>query len=88
MKIENISSFKLNHNRVLQNRIKEKYFIKIDNFKKSNLRLNTDKVYHNNSIDLEQANSERKHNVLYSQIGLIGFSLMITLSIMYSIGGF
>ncbi len=42
----------------------------------------------NNSIDLEQANSERKHNVLYSQIGLIGFSLMITLSIMYSIGGF
>ncbi len=87
MKIENVASFELNHNRILQNRIKEKYFIKIDNLKKSNLRLNMDKVYHNNSIDLKKANSERKDNVLYNQIGLIGFSLMITLSIMYSIGG-
>ncbi len=73
-------------NKKLKNSARDKYFKTLNYIKKSNLRLNKDKVFHNTNIDLDAANLSRKQQIFYNEIGLFGASIVLTILFFYAIG--
>lgn len=70
-------------NKKLKNSVRNKYFKKTNHIKRSKLRLNLDKVFHNSKVNLTEANHFRNKRIVYDELGIVGISIALTVTFFY-----